>query len=316
MITLPIPKTFEGQRVDKFIRSSLPYASLSFIYKALRQGTFKINGKKSALDYRLKAKDALTLHISEEAYHTFVNPLPSEKRARTFTVLYEDEDLLLVNKPAFLASQPGKGVEYNNLIDQVKDYFQGSMFRPALANRLDRETSGIVVLGKHKQAVVALANLLEQHALEKEYLALVHGTFEKKQGVLRCYLKRVKEHFQHKMQVVSSHEKGAVLAEADYAVLQQTQTFSLLTLRLVTGKMHQLRVQLASIGHPLVGDKVYADKTTLQTYPLKRHFLHAFRVSFIHPFTKKPLNVQAPLPSDLRDALKDMHFALPQEVSA
>lgn len=312
MISLVIDSKHAGQRVDRFLRHHLLQAPLAFIYKGLRQGSFKINDKKVKADYRLHDNDILTFHLSTDEYQQLTAQTPSSLPKKTFEILYEDNDLLIVNKPAGLASQPGTGVERHNLIDQVKQYLraQGSGTKPALGHRLDRGTSGAVVIGKHRQAILALFTLFKEKRVEKYYLALVHGVLQQRQGTLRCYLQRVKEHFQHKMQIVAGNEEGAVLAEAHYRVVEQTKAYSLLALQLLTGKMHQLRVQLAALGHPIVGDNLYGNKDSNKVFSLRRQFLHAYSISFVHPFTRQRLEITAPLPADLRNALEKAHISI------
>lgn len=313
MIQVVIGTKHAGQRADRFLRHHLPQAPLAFIYKGLRQGIFKVNGKKAKEDYRLQDNDVLAFHLPEHEYQELTTQTPSAIPKKTFDVLYEDQDLLIVNKPARLASQPGTGVEKHNLIDQVKQYLheQGSTTKPALGHRLDRGTSGVVVAGKHRQAILALFNLFKEKKVEKYYLALVQGAFQQRQGMLRCYLKRVKEHFQHKMELVDSAEEGAVLAEASYHVAQQTNEFALVEIKLLTGKMHQLRVQLAALGHPIVGDTLYGDTAVNQQFSLRRQFLHASQISFLHPFTHQQLEITAPLPEDLLKALAQAKISFP-----
>jgi 23S rRNA pseudouridine955/2504/2580 synthase len=310
MVTLTVPADAQGLRLDRFLRKHLPQASLSFIYKCLRNGVYRINDKKSTPDYRLRTGDVITLFLDEKDYEKLVSkPSYDAPVKKTFDVLFEDEDIMAVNKPPFLASQPGTGVERQNLINQIKTYLKDHKGTPALANRLDRGTSGIVLVGKHRQATLALFHLFKNQEVEKNYVALVKGHFKKKQGILQNHLKKVTEQFQHKMLVLPAPEEGTLFAETVYKVLDESPAYSLLHLELKTGKMHQIRVQLAHEGHPLVGDKVYGDADINKQYlrVLRRQFLHAYKVTFVHPFTKKLMSVVAPLPEDLQRVL-ERHF--------
>ena len=312
MINITIDKESEGMRLDRFLRKHLNKAALSFIFKLIREGKARVNNKKVKQDCRLKTNDNLEVMISDEDYKKFTLQDKKAVSARkTFEVIYEDDDVMVVNKPPFLASQPGTGVERNNLVNQIKAYLKDIKTKPALANRLDRGTSGIVVVGKNRKAILALYDLFKNKDIEKRYLALVKGTFQKKEGTLTSYLKRITEKFQHKMLVLRHNEEGAVTAETSYKVIQESKGYSLLEVKITTGKMHQIRAQLASIGRPVVGDSVYGNKETNEQFRkfLRRQFLHAYKISFKHPFTNKPINIEAKLPEDIKQVLKKLGFS-------
>lgn len=307
MVTLAIDAESHNLRIDKFLRKHLPNAALSFIFKLIREGRARVNDNKVKQDYRLRTGDILSLDISADDYRKFtVREQNSISARKTFEVLYEDDDILIVNKPPFLASQPGTGVERNNLVNQIKTYLKGSKTKPALANRLDRGTSGIVVAGKNRKAILALYDLFKNKEIEKHYLTLAKGTFKKREGTLISFLKRVTDRFQHKMLVLPRKTDGTVTAETTYKVLKESRDYSLLEVKITTGKMHQIRAQLASIGHPVVGDSVYGNKETNKGFErmLKRQFLHANKIRFEHPFTRKIIAVEAQLPLDLQRALR------------
>ncbi|MEK6903498.1 MAG: RluA family pseudouridine synthase [Nanoarchaeota archaeon] len=317
MITLNIDKESEGVRLDRFLRKKLRNAKLSFVYKCIREGICTVNGKKQKQGYRLKKEDAIEIGIREEKYAELSaeKPAIAIRAKKTFDVLYEDDDMLIVNKPPFLASQPGTGVERNNLVTQVRTYLQHLTTKPTPANRLDRGTSGIVIIGKHRKAIMEFYKLFEDRNIEKYYLALVIGKLAKKGGTITSHLKRVTEKFQHKMLVRPQHEQDTVTAESSYRVLVQAEQYALVEVKIATGKMHQIRVQFAHLGHPLVGDSIYGNKETngLFNKIIRRQFLHAYKIRFIHPFTKKMIDVEAPLPEDLKAILEKIEISLPQK---
>lgn len=314
MIALSIDKEAEGVRLDRFLRKKLKNAKLSFIYKCIREGICTVNGKKQKQDYRLKKEDVVELDTTDETYAAFSAEKPSVKAKKTFDVLYEDDGLLIVNKPPFLASQPGTGVERNNLVVQVRTYLQHLTTKPTPANRLDRGTSGIVIIGKHRKAIMALYKLFENRDVEKYYLALVVGKVVKKGGTITSHLKRVTEKFQHKMLVRPQQEQGTVTAESSYRVLVQKENYTLVEVKIATGKMHQIRVQFAHLGHPLVGDSIYGNKETNELFKkiLRRQFLHAYRIRFTHPFTQHVIEIEASLPKDLQMVLKKVGIEVPR----
>jgi 23S rRNA pseudouridine955/2504/2580 synthase len=313
MIVISIDKEAEGVRLDRFLRKKLRNAKLSFIYKCIREGMCAVNGKKQKQNYRLKKEDKIEIELTEEKYAEFSAEKPSIKAKKTFDVLYEDDNMLIVDKPPFLASQPGTGVERNNLVTQVRTYLQDLATKPTPANRLDRGTSGIVIIGKHRKAIMEFYKLFEERNIEKYYLALVIGKLAKKGGTITSHLKRVTEKFQHKMLVCPQHEQGTVTAESSYRILVQAEQYALVEVKIATGKMHQIRVQFAHLGHPLVGDSIYGDKETNEMFKkiLRRQFLHAYKIRFVNPFTQKIMDIEAPLPEDLKAVLKKIEIPIP-----
>ncbi len=313
MVDLIVDKKSEGLRLDRFLRKHFSSAPLSLIYKSLRNGVYHINGKKEKPNYRLKNGDNVTLFLSPGEYENLTKKEKTVSIKKTFEVLYEDGDILIVNKPPMLASQPGTGVEKYNLIDQVKAYLKDASTKPALAHRLDRGTSGIVIIGKNRQAILSLFNLFKERKVEKYYLALAVGHIRNKQGMLRSSLKKTTQGFQHRMLIVPKNEEGSVTAETSYKVLEESPLYSLLELHLHTGKMHQIRAQLAHQENPILGDRIYGNSSA-NRYPtiLRRQFLHAVRIRFIHPISKKIIDITAPLPEDLTHILDkiNMKFSL------
>ena len=290
----------DGQRLDRFLRNLFPNAPLSFLYKSLRTGFIKVNDKKVKPNYRLNSNDIIALRLKDEVYSDITKRDAIPRIKKSFSVLYEDEDLMVVDKPPMLASHPGTGVENNNLVNQVRAYCNSN--KTALANRLDRGTSGIVVVGKNRKALLAMFSLFKEHKLEKYYYALVTGKLVKKKDTMISYLQRIKEKFQHKMLVFDKQREDTILAESSYEVVISNNDYSLVLVKIKTGKMHQIRAQFAHIGHPILGDSLYGDDSPL----LKRQFLHAFRISFDHPFTKKKIDVSAPLAEDLVKVLNQL----------
>lgn len=293
---LPITSDDSNLRVDKFLRARLVNAPLSVIFKFLRSKV-KINGKKVEPSYRLKEKDIIELLISAGEFEKLSKKENKTPQKQTFKVLYEDEDILIVDKPSGLASHSGTGVMESNLMDQIFTYLDRE--NAALVNRLDRETSGIVMIGKNKQAVRKLNHLIQERKVKKYYLALVKGEFQKKKGTLKSYARRVEEDFQHRTVISSEQEPDSALAQLNYRVLSSSKGFTMLEIELITGKMHQIRAQLQNEHHPIVGDKLYGDEMTNKQLKLNRQFLHAYRIIFTHPITNKEVNIEAPLPDDL-----------------
>ena len=300
MVELIVSKDAEGLRLDRFLRKHFPNTSLSLLYKSLRKGVYKINDKKAKPDYRLRVGDKVTLFLSPEDYQKLTQKESKPVVKKTFDILYEDHDLLIVNKPPMLASQPGTGVEHQNLVTQVESYL-GKNTHPGLAHRLDRGTSGIVIIGKNRKALLALHALFKEQKIEKYYLALVVGHLKQKKGVMKSHLKKTTEGFQHRMLVMEHPSSDTVEAETHYQVKEESNLYSLVEMKLKTGKMHQIRAQLAHLGNPIVGDRIYGDAATNKRYAqqLRRQCLHAVRIRFSHPLTQEKMDIIAPLPEDI-----------------
>ncbi len=280
----------EGLRLDKFIRRMLPRMPLNLIFQNIRKGNIKVNGKKAKQDCRLKGGDDIYFSFAVEEYLESKKPRKFKQR---FTVVYEDKDLLVADKPAGLASHGGTGIE-DSLIAEVRTYLKDTEGRSSLAHRLDRETSGIVLIGKNKTFLRMLNKELQERTVNKTYLALVAGKFSKKQGTIVSSLKRVQEEFTTKI-IIDPEGKEARLS---YHVLKEFPLFSLIEITLHTGRMHQIRAQLASEGHPVLGDKIYSNLELNKKLKTERLYLHAYKIAFTHPRTGKYLKLVAPIPKE------------------
>lgn len=298
-------------RLDRYLRKHFPSAPLSLIYKWIRREV-KVNNKKEGQNYRLKEGDHLVLAVTQEEERQYTQPVVEKRKTKeTFAVLYEDPDLLVVNKPPYLASQPGQGVMKNNLVQQVKEYLRGIKTTIALANRLDRETSGIVIVGKNRPMNDLLYSMFKERRVEKYYVTLVVGRLPRKQGLLQHYLRRKTINFQHRMLISKKEDPQAVYAEAEYHVLKYYGNYTLIKVKLKTGRMHQIRVQMRELGYPVLGDRVYGNREENQKWKkiLKRQFLHAAEVEFTHPLAKKRMKIEAPLPEDLSRVVEKIGFS-------
>ena len=301
---LKVPKDDVNLRFDKFLRKLLINAPLAFIFKGIRLKKFLVNNKRVKQNYRLQALDLITINIPAEEYQKLTSKKVKrfEVNRLRFKILYEDSDLLIVDKPAFLASHSGTSEMHDNLMDEVRYYLKDKENRSSLANRLDKETSGIVLIAKNKQTLRKLNLQIKNREVKKYYLALVAGKLIEKSGVLASNLKRFDKKFETKVQV---SEEGKP-AKTKYRVIKEFKDFSLLELELITGRMHQIRVQLASLGNPVVGDKLYGNEEINKKFKLKRNFLHAYKVVFEHPVTNKQIKIECALPDELDKMVKGL----------
>ncbi len=290
MKEIRITKNEENQRLDKFLLKYMNKASKAFIYKLLRKKRIKYNGKKAEGHELLQAGDSLSLYLSEETMASFMEEKAITEAKRHFAILYEDDDVLAVAKPAGLLTHPEKSEDKDTLIDQVLFYLyekgqyapsMESTFTPALCNRLDRNTSGIVLAGKTLKGVQSLNEAIRSRQVDKYYLTMVRGEV-KEAGEISTFLSKE----EGKNQVRISKEAGIDGKESitRYRPLAYQNGYTLLEIHLITGKTHQIRAHMQAMGHPVVGDRKYGDagvnQEFRQNFGLSNQFLHGARLVF------------------------------------
>lgn len=301
----------EGQKLLKLLGSYLKEASGGFLHKMLRKKNITLNGKKADGSEKLKAGDEIRLFLSDETYEKFAGKQQTAKEqfpTAKLDILYEDSHVLLVNKPAGMLTQKAayKDISLN---EYVLGYLSKSgqwspeekAFRPSVCNRLDRNTSGIVICGKSMIGLQRMAELLQDRSLHKYYLCLIHGAMKEGQR-LEGWLRKDEKSNQVEILKVPVEDAAQIITE--YEPLKISSEATLLKVKLVTGKPHQIRAHLASVGHPIIGDPKYGDMKINEYYrkefKLNRQLLHAWRLEF--PELAAPLTdlsqkvVEAPVP--------------------
>ena len=297
-----------GQRLDKFLRKRLADLPLSHLYKLVRTKKVRVNGARADIARLLQPGDEITVHVLQATQAP--PPRPASAVRQDFGVLYEDEHVLACDKPAGLAIHAGSGITGETLVDQVRAYLerQGLQtpegeFKPSPAHRLDRETSGVVVVAKTRQAMVRLTEIFTAGEADKTYLALAKGRFQREAGSVDLRLP------EHQQTFASKQQRGVNMQEArtHWRKLADGPEATLLELTIETGRTHQIRRHLDAIGHPVVGDGKYGDfpfnRIAQRQWGLRRMFLHSLRLSLPHPLSQKRLVLVAPLPKELVEVL-------------
>ena len=290
MKELTIGQNDAGQRLDRFLAKAVPLLPASLAQKYIRIKRIKLNGARAERDTRLQVGDVLSLYINDEFFDK-----PREDNAYLtvaapkLNIVYEDENILLVDKRPGLAVHPHDGAEYGRtLIDQIQAYLyqkkewrprEENAFTPALCNRIDRNTGGIVIAAKTAEALRILNQKIRDREIDKRYLAIVEGTLPKKEGSLVGFL--FKDAKKNRVFVTDTPQPGSKSCRTDYRVLASRNGLTLVECRLITGRTHQIRAQFAHAGHPLLGDGKYGklDKRFDRDYQA----LYSYRLTFTFP---------------------------------
>ena len=284
-----IGKNDAGQRLDKFLSKAFPLLPPSEMYKGIRLKKIKVNRKRAEISQKLAEGDVVLLFLREEFLGGERDDLFKSIKP-TFGVVYEDENIIICDKPAGLLSHSDKEGEGNTLIEQVKSYLwqKGEYdpeaehsFSPALCNRIDRNTAGLVTAAKNAEALRVMNDKIKRRAIKKYYLCLAHGKFDSREGTLTGYL--VKDGDTNTVRVYdrAPRNKDAKEIITKYRVLSFDGRDSVVEVELVTGRTHQIRAHFASIGHPLVGDGKYAENKADRARGFSHQALYSYKLVFL-----------------------------------
>ena len=286
-IELTVPSLYSNERVDKVIAKEVPEITRSYIQKLIKDDRVKVNGKQVKTNYKLKHDDKILILLPEMKE---AKALPEDIK---LDVAYEDKDLIVVNKPQGMVTHPASGVYTGTLVNAVlhhcKDSLSGinGVMRPGIVHRLDKETSGLIIVCKNDKAHTEIANQIQERKLKRQYLAIVHGKMEYDAGKINRPIGRDKIH-REKMTVT---QKGRN-AITHWKILKRFGKYTFIECTLETGRTHQIRVHMASLGHPVVGDKTYGKKNDIS----KRMMLHAYKLVFKHPTKRKEIILKTEIP--------------------
>lgn len=297
-------------RLDEFVARELPKISLTRIRRLIAEGDVLVNGETSLKGVRLAPGDRVSVKIfAAEKSSSTPEAIPLE-------ILFEDESLIVVNKPVGLLVHPSNTEKSGTLLNGLAYHFwqtSGEAIRPGLIHRLDRNTSGVIVLAKTPRAHRTLSKHFRERWVRKTYLALVRGRVQRDSGEIDAPIGSVQKdrantwpHWR-----VMEEKDGGKPAQTRYKVVRRFAAHTLLELEPLTGRTHQIRIHCDLIGHPLVGDSIYAsgaqgtDELAAQ-YKIKHHLLHAFRLMFRHPAGGRELNIEAPMPEQMRNLIAEL----------
>ena len=291
-----------GQRFSKFLEKYFKEAQTSFLYKMLRKKNIKLNDKKATGSEMLQTGDKVTVYFSDETFEKF----RGETKKVIYPVIdldivYEDEYLIVINKDSGVVVHPGAGNNNNTLVNGLlyynKTLSKGEEFRPGVVHRLDKDTSGLMIIAKDDKAHELLADDFKNKRIHREYIALLDGVFPQEKAVIDAPIGRSKQYFD-KMEVCKDGKKAITNLE----VIKKYKDYTLVRLVLETGRTHQIRVHLAYIGYPVHNDPVYSNKSCTDF----GQFLHSAYLRFKHPITGELLEFNSDLPKEFQDFIDNL----------
>jgi 23S rRNA pseudouridine1911/1915/1917 synthase len=285
-----------GLRLDKFVGERCPELSRTHAQQLIRDGFIRVNGKSAKPSLKLNAGDKVDIVIPPEL------PPQLEPENIPLKIVYEDKDLLVIDKPAGLPVHPAPGHPSHTLVNAVLSHLpslekEAGSLRPGIVHRLDKDTSGLIIVAKNRLAQANLSQQFKNRIVKKTYITLVQGKLTPEKGIIEAAIGRDPSHRQRMAIVAKGRE-----ARTEYRVIKYIGNYSLLEIKPETGRTHQIRVHLAAIGFPVVGDITYGLKSS--RFP--RQFLHASKITFKLPSTGKEITLESPLPPDLQEALKEI----------
>ncbi|WCK53058.1 RluA family pseudouridine synthase [Aneurinibacillus sp. Ricciae_BoGa-3] len=291
-----------GERIDKFLAAVQEGYSRSQLQIWLKEGHVTVNGKEVKGNYRLQDGDEIVLTVPPP------KDLDIAAEPMDLAVVYEDSDVIVVNKPRGLVVHPApghySGTLVNGLLAHCNDLSGiNGVLRPGIVHRIDKDTSGLIMAAKNDRAHESLAAQLKAHTVTRRYIALVHGVIGHDKGTIDAPIGRDPKNRQQ-MAVVFENSKPAV---SHFAVLERFKDFTLVELKLETGRTHQIRVHMKYINHPLLGDPKYGPKSD-SDFPIEGQALHARDLGFVHPTTGEYMEFTSPLPDDMESIIRLLHL--------
>lgn len=293
-----ITEDMEDERIDKCVSLLIDSLSRSFIQKMIKEERVLVNGKPVKGSYRVKTDDEVAFELPES-----VEP-DIEPENIPLDILYEDKDVIVVNKPKGMVVHPAAG-HYSQTLVNALMYHCGKdlsgingVMRPGIVHRIDRDTTGSLIVCKNDKAHREIAEQLKEHSVNRRYHAICHGVIREDEGIID---KPIGRHPQERKKM-AVNEKNGKSAVTHYRVLQRFRQYTYIECQLETGRTHQIRVHMASIGHPILGDEVYSNRKT--PFKLQGQTLHAKTLGFVHPVSEEYIETDAPLPEYFQHLLQ------------
>ena len=291
MIHIKVEKLEAGKRIDTYITSKSEY-SRAMIQKMMDNGNILVNGKKVKVSYKVQADDEIT--IKEQA-----------AKEISLEVLYEDNDIIVVNKPKGMVVHPANGNPDGTLVNAIMSICKDSLsgiggeIRPGIVHRLDKDTSGALIVAKNDKSHIKMSEQIKNHEVEKTYIALVKGFVKENEATIDMPIGRSLK--DRKKMAVRKEGKNAV---THFKVIERFPNYTLLEVKIETGRTHQIRVHLSEIGYPIVGDEVYSNGKN--EWNIHGQCLHAKSLKFKHPITEKEMCIEAPIPEYFQNIIKEL----------
>ena len=306
--TFTVEKSLPSGRLDAFLREKFPAVSRVALKRLIEQGHVRVNGHTVKPTHSPRAGEQIEIHWPE------ARPAEAQPEEIPLDILFEDKSLLVLNKPAGLVVHPAAGNEEHTLVNALLHHCRGSLSgiggvaRPGIVHRLDKETSGCLVVAKNDETHLALSKQFAAREVGKIYNAILCGELARDSGEIHAAIAR---HPTHRKRMAVRDDNSGRAAHTTYRVLERLNSATFVEAHLHTGRTHQIRVHFQFLGHPLVGDETYGSRqnkklTELTGYEPPRVMLHARELSFIHPRTGKEMSFEAPLPKDFREALRSL----------
>jgi len=283
---------FENERLDFYLASVYKDYSRSYFKKLIYDGEILVNNKIISSSYKLKCGDVIVFEFKNE------KALPIKPENIRLNIIYEDADIIVVNKPAGIIVHPACSHSSGTLLNALAGYSKGN-YKPYLVHRLDKDTSGAIIFAKNEKAKVDVSKQFQSRTVKKIYYAVVVGTIIESRGKIEAPLGRSPQN--RKLMTVNSLAKKMAITE--FKTILRNDGYTLLEVRIITGRTHQIRGHMKYINHPVVGDQQYGGPKTINGKQFKRQMLHSYNLSFVHPKTMRTMEFTAELPSDMKEIL-------------